>query len=586
MKKFLAIYSVMVAGLLFIAGCTKVDDLPMYKNGNAVILSASKSSVSPTPADSLNQVVAFSWTSPNYATDSNNYKFIIEIDSTGRNFTKSVTKEVIGKSGAALTGKELNNIVLNYGFTLGTPYTLDVRVISSYANNNERYTSNTVKIQVTPYNDPSVLTSSATTVTGTLATAGQTALTFTWTPSFNGYVGAVTYAVQYDSAGKNFASPQEIAIGTSIFNRAMTQGEINTSALNEGVTGGNQGRIEYRIKATTAQGAVSYSNAVSILVNTYMPLLRFYMAGNFQGATGNGNDWDPPTAPEMIRDTRPAAMNKLYYAYMFLPANTMFKFTQGRAWTTNYGGSGGNLSAGGADISVPAAGVYRISLDIANMKYDIRPARMGFVGGAVGAGWNPGAVFPNYGMGMPSNNLFVGVADFTVDGWKMIDHNDWNNGDINATNARSYGSTGPSGSPLVVNADNMPNPPSAGRYRVIWDGRDPNSVKYEMSSATQMRVVGDGINQAGVNDWDPASSPQMTYQGNGVWTITLALKGGKDIKFLAGNAWGAFDYEDAGAGAAGTRRIKWEGGDNFKTPATAGTYTITLNEHTQTVTIN
>jgi hypothetical protein len=107
-----------------------------------------------------------------------------------------------------------------------------------------------------------------------------------------------------------------------------------------------------------------------------------------------------------------------------------------------------------------------------------------------------------------------------------------------------------------------------------------------MSAATEMRVVGDGINQAGVNDWDPASSPQMTYSGNGVWTITLTLKAGKDIKFLAGNAWGAFDYEDAGAGAGGARKIKWEGGDNFKTPAAAGTYTITLNEHTQTVTIN
>jgi hypothetical protein len=37
----------------------------------------------------VNKVVAFSWTSPNYATDTTNYKFIIEIDSTGRNFAKA-----------------------------------------------------------------------------------------------------------------------------------------------------------------------------------------------------------------------------------------------------------------------------------------------------------------------------------------------------------------------------------------------------------------------------------------------------------------------------------------------------------------
>ncbi len=110
-----------------------------------------------------------------------------------------------------------------------------------------------------------------------------------------------------------------------------------------------------------------------------------------------------------------------------------------------------------------------------------------------------------------------------------------------------------------------------------------------MSAATQMRVVGDGMNVTGVNDWDPPTSPQMTYSGNGIWTITIALKANKDIKFLAGNAWGAFDYEDNDnnntAGGTNKRKIKWDGSDNFKTPAAAGTYTITLNENAQTVTI-
>lgn len=587
MKKILAIFSFIIATLFVINGCTKVDDLPVYDDGKSVELKASATTVAPMPADSLKKILAFSWSSPDYATDEKNYKFIIEIDSTGRNFAKAVSREVVGKMADSITGKELNAIVLNYGFTLGTPYTLDVRVISSYVNNNERYISNVVKVTVTPYSDPSVFSSSAITVTGTLANAAQNALTFSWTPSFNGYAGAVTYTLQYDSSGKNFASLQEMAVGASMYSKAMTQGEINTTALNENVAGGSAGKIEYRIKATTAQGAIAYSNAVAITVNTYVPLLRFYMPGGYQGATGNGIDWDPATAPEFVRDLRPAALNKLYYMYIYLPTGAEFKITQGRAWTNSYGGSGGNLSGSGGNLSVLAAGFYRVSIDVATMKYDIREGRMGFVGGAVGAGWTPGNVFPNYALGLASNNLFVGVTDFTVDGWKLIDHNDWNSGDFNVTNARSYGATGATGSTLEINGANMPNPPAPGRYRVIWDGRDVNNVKYEMSPATEMRVVGDGINQAGVNDWDPATSPQMTYSGNGVWTITLALKATKDIKFLAGNAWGAFDYEDAGAGTgAGVRKIRWEGGDNFKTPATAGTYTITLNEKTQTATIN
>ncbi len=585
MKNILKIFT--AAFTFIIVSCTKVNDLPFYKFGDAVLLTSSKAAVSPVPADSVSNIITFSWSTPAYSTNPNTYKFILEIDSSGRNFAKVYTKTITGVLEASLTGKELNAILLNYGFALGVPYDLDVRVTSSYGNNNEKYQSNVVKVKVTPYNDPSVLKTSNTSVTSALNTESQLANTFSWTNSFNGYNGNITYTLQYDSSGKNFTSLQEIPVGVNILTKGLTQGEMNESALNEKVPGGNVGKIEYRIKAQTAQGAVSFSNAVSVTIQTYLPLLRFYLPGGYQSATGNGNDWDPGSAPELIRDLRPGALNKLYYIYIYLPAGANFKVTQGRSWDVNYGGTGGNLMQGGSDFSVSTAGVYRISIDRTGLKYDIRVGRMGFVGGATGAGWSPPNVFPNYGMGAPATNLFVGVTSFTADGWKLIDHNDWNSGDLTVTNARSYGSSGGSGSSLAINSDNMPNITTAGRYRVIWDGRNVDNIKYEMSSATEMRVVGDGMQ--GVPAWNPGASPQMSYVGNGVWTITLTLVSGKDIKFLAGNDWGAFDYEDnsGGSKATGTpRKIKWEGGDNFKTPVTTGSYTITLNENLQTVTIN
>jgi len=570
--------------------CNKVEDLPYYDKGNEVTLSVNTTTVAPALADSNNNVVSFTWNSPNYATDTSNYKFIVEIDSTGRNFSQKVTKTVMGSLGTSLTGRELNDILLNYGFELGEPYEMDVRVISSYANNNEQYISNTVKLSVTPFNDPSHFSSSETTVSPTLIDADLRALTFSWTPSFPGYTGVITYAIQYDSATKNFATPDEIAVGASIFSKDITNGEINETALNNGVPGGNQAKIEYRLKATTEQGAVSYSNVVSVVINSYLPILRFYLPGSYQGSTGNGNDWDPGTAPELIRDLRPAFLNKMYYMYIYLPAGAQFKITQGRAWDIAYGDAGsGNATTSGGNFSVSAAGIYRISFDRAAQKFDIREGRMGFVGGATGAGWTPPNVFPNYAMGHPSVNLFVGLTDFTADGWKLIDSDSWNDGSGSVAETRSYGSGGASGSTMEINGANFPNITAPGRYRTIWDGRDRDNIKYELSPATEMRLVGDGIDQVGVNDWDPGSSPQMTYLGNGQWSITINLKANKDIKFLAGNAWGAFDYEDnSGQSQAlgSPRKIKWEGGDNFKTPATAGSYTIVLDEKNQTVTIN
>lgn len=83
-------------------------------------------------------------------------------------------------------------------------------------------------------------------------------------------------------------------------------------------------------------------------------------------------------APELIRDLRAAVFNKMYYIYIYLPANAEFKITVGRSWSINYGGTGGNLSSGGANLTVPTAGFYRISVDISALKYDIKAGRMGF----------------------------------------------------------------------------------------------------------------------------------------------------------------------------------------------------------------
>lgn len=579
--------AILVTGSMLVAACTKIEQLPFYEKGSSITLSTSTSSVTATAADTARSVLDLSWTNPKYGADSNTFKYVISIDSSGRNFSREVTRTVVGKRSFSMLGKELNAILLNYGFALGTAYDLDIKVASSYGNNNERYESNVAKVRVTPYNDPGILTTQNTSVSTSLANANQPSNAFTWTAPFNGFSGTITYTLQYDSAGKNFASLKEIPIGNNILTRTLTQGEMNETALTEGVAGGTTGRIEYRIRAVTAQGAASISNSVAVTIQTYIPILRFYMPGSYQGATGNGNNWDPGTAPEFIRDLRPGATNNLYYMYIYLPAGAEFKFTQGRSWDINYGGTGGNLAAGGANFSVATSGIYRISIDRTGLKYDIREGRMGFVGGATGADWNPGNTFPNFAMGHPAPNLFVGLTAFTTGGWKLIDNNGWNNGDLTVTNTRSYGSNGGSGSPLLINDNNMPDITSAGRYRVIWDGRNPDQIKYEISPGTEMRLVGDGI--SGVNAWDPGASPQMTWLGNGRWSITANLLANKDIKFLAGNAWGAFDYEDASGGSQAVgvaRKIRWEGGNNFKTPATGGTYTIILDENNQTVTFN
>ena len=603
MKNILKIFLAALSIIVVFAACNKIDNLykldplPLYEKGMSPVLSASVATVAPAVADSSKPVITFSWTNPKYSNDSVSTKYIVEIDTTGGNFTKAIQTITLGKLSSSPTARELNAILINLGFKVGVAQTIDVRVLSSYGNNNERYASNTVKVTVTPFADPAVFSASATSITTSLVNAANKVIDFSWTRPFPGYTGGVTYVAQYDSAGKSFATPLEIGLDPLTPNsKSYTQAEMNATALNLGVVGGTIGKIAYRIKTTTATGVVTFSNIVLVTIQTYFPVRRFYLPGGYQSITNNGDDWTPENAPEFIRDLRPGLLNDMYYMYIFIPSGNGFKITQGRSWNINFGSSVdgsmiGDLKAGGGDLSVPTSGFYRISINAATLKYEIREGRMGFVGGATGAGWNPPNVFPTYALGAAATNLFVGITKLKNDGWKLIDNNSWNNGGSNPdpNDTRSFGTPDGNGSTLDVNGRDFGGiagaPVDGVQTRIIWDGRDVNNVKYFKSPATEMRVVGNGM--AAFPEWNPGGSPQMNYQGNGVWTITLALVSGKAIKFLSGNDWGAFDYEDNGStGVAGERKIKWENGDDFKTPATSGTYTITLNENKQTVKIS
>ncbi|HPH86125.1 MAG TPA: SusE domain-containing protein [Ferruginibacter sp.] len=154
MKHIFKISSFILAIAMIFSACKKVDDLPVYNNGSAVSLSSSVSAVAAQAADSNNVVVSFSWSNPNYAQDSSKYKYVLEIDSTGRGFTNAFKTVFTGVYSGSLTGKQLNDGLLSLGFAFNTAYDVDVRLSSSYGNNNEKYYSNTIKMSMTPYKIP------------------------------------------------------------------------------------------------------------------------------------------------------------------------------------------------------------------------------------------------------------------------------------------------------------------------------------------------------------------------------------------------------------------------------------------------
>ncbi len=147
-SKFLFAASLVTIGIM---ACTKMTTNTFFPNGSAPVLNASAKTIVPTPADSLSNALTLTWTNPKYATDSATQLYTIQIDSSGRNFSKAISIAVSGALYDSMTAKQINTIALGFGFSYNVAYNLDVRLISSYANNNEQLTSNTITISYTPY---------------------------------------------------------------------------------------------------------------------------------------------------------------------------------------------------------------------------------------------------------------------------------------------------------------------------------------------------------------------------------------------------------------------------------------------------
>ena len=154
MKSIIKYLFILFAVTGIAVSCDKVDDLPFYGEGEAPVLTASTTTVAPLPEDSLDVVLTLNWTYPGHGTDTSNIKYTIEIDSAGKNFANPFRTVVMGEQNYSFVARELNSALLARGYAFNVPVGMDVRVISSYANNNERLPSNSIKIMMTPYKIP------------------------------------------------------------------------------------------------------------------------------------------------------------------------------------------------------------------------------------------------------------------------------------------------------------------------------------------------------------------------------------------------------------------------------------------------
>ncbi len=455
-----------LAGMIFVtSSCKKLAEMPntFYPNGTAVTLSGSVNTINSKPADSTNTVLTLNWTNPKYAQDTSLYKYVVEIDSTGRNFAKEYTLTENGARETSFTGKQFNDILAGLGVVAGVPSSVDIRVTSSYGNNNEAYLSNVLTIKTTPYIVPITVTpSSSSPLTLLITNQTNSAVVLNWNATQYGNF-SFNYAIQLDTVGGNFAKPQIFSIGSDL-TKDFSVADLNSAALSAGATVGVAKDLEMRIVAFQGANTVPsvISNVIKLNVTTYSPLVYLWVPGDYQTPPPN---WTPATAPQL--GAVPGQND--YEGYINVPAGGSFQFkiTPAPNWDNSFGDAGaGKLSTSGGNLIWPdGAAYYYVKANPVALTWSATKTTWAIIGDATPGGWSNDTQMTYDAV----NNVWViNSVALTANNIKFRANGNWNDPNFPGGNSNLGGSL----TNLSYNGSNIPVS-AAGNYKVVLDLSHP-----------------------------------------------------------------------------------------------------------------
>ena len=171
--------------LLVAVSCEKAENKDFYDGGTPPALSSNRVGTIPLSFATQDQeAITLSWTNPNYlfttGVSSHNVSYLVEIDTSGSNFTNP-NRKVISVSGdlnLSMTQSELNDYLANTLLLgVGVPHDIEMRVTSSIGGT-VLLPSNVLKFTgVTPYTIPPKVSPPA---SGTLYMVGGDAKLGKW----------------------------------------------------------------------------------------------------------------------------------------------------------------------------------------------------------------------------------------------------------------------------------------------------------------------------------------------------------------------------------------------------------------------
>lgn len=141
--------------------CKKDENKIYFTGGTPPVLSANKSAINLSFVNKDQEAIKLLWTNPDYkfttGLSSQTVSYVIDIDTTGANFTNPNKKTIALSSDLSIsfTQGDFNDYLLNQlVLKPGIPHNIEIRVTSTLNPNSVPLTSNVLKYTVTPYAIP------------------------------------------------------------------------------------------------------------------------------------------------------------------------------------------------------------------------------------------------------------------------------------------------------------------------------------------------------------------------------------------------------------------------------------------------
>nr|MBP7931124.1 hypothetical protein [Chitinophagaceae bacterium] len=343
-----------------------------------------------------------------------------------------------------------------FGFAFNVAYNMEVRIISSHANNNERLLSNALPLKYTAYVTPPKVTipaSKALFLVGSATAGGWNNPVPMPSQQFT-RIDSVTYeGTFYMKGGQQYLC---LPVNGDWSNKYSVK-DNNAVGLNAGGDFGFNLSDNFPGPSKTGVYKIRLDFQAGKFTVTPVQLYGLlWVAGDYQG-------WNPGNAPQIASSKNDGDHEG--YVQVNAGGSYEFKLTSQADWNgTNYGdGGAGSLSTSGGNLKFPGAGgFFRINANTTSNTFSITQTTWAIIGSLTG--WSSE-------IGMTLNNgIWEGTA--TVGGreeFKFRANSDWgiNLGDNNADNSLEY-----NGANLEL--------PAAGTYKIMLDLTNPGYYTYKV----------------------------------------------------------------------------------------------------------